>query len=43
MHSFAHEMLHDSPVAQRILKLWQEYEAGETPEAKFVKGTLMTV
>lgn len=39
MHNFVHEMLHNSPAAQRIECLWQEYEAGETPEAKFVKGT----
>ena len=38
MHNFVHEMLHNSPAAQRIHSLWQEYEAGETPEAKFVKG-----
>ncbi|KIK07905.1 hypothetical protein K443DRAFT_153637 [Laccaria amethystina LaAM-08-1] len=37
MHNFIHEMLHDSPAAQRIDALWREYEAGETPEAKFVK------
>ncbi|KAI0825774.1 HD domain-containing protein [Irpex lacteus] len=37
MHNFVHEMLHNSPAAQRIESLWQEYEAGETPEAKFVK------
>ena len=38
MHNFVHEMLHNSPAAQRIHALWQEYEAGETPEARFVKG-----
>ncbi|KAI0085731.1 HD domain-containing protein [Irpex rosettiformis] len=37
MHNIVHEMLHDSPVAQRIYNLWQEYEVGQTPEAKFVK------
>ena len=39
MQNFVHEMLHDNPAAQRIMNLWQEYEAGETLEAKFVKGT----
>lgn len=38
MHNFTHEMLHDSPAAQRILALWEEYEAGESAEARFVKG-----
>jgi len=37
MTSFVHEMLHNSPAAQRIEALWQEYEDGITPEAKFVK------
>ncbi|KAI0700121.1 HD domain-containing protein [Cerioporus squamosus] len=37
MHNFVHEMLHDSPAAQRIIALWNEYEAQETQEAKFVK------
>ncbi|TBU30614.1 HD domain-containing protein [Dichomitus squalens] len=37
MHNFVHEMLHDSPPAQRIMDLWNEYEAGESNEAKFVK------
>ncbi|EDR05722.1 uncharacterized protein LACBIDRAFT_302953 [Laccaria bicolor S238N-H82] len=37
MHNFIHEMLHDSPAAQRMDALWREYEAGEPPEAKFVK------
>ncbi|KAI0731131.1 HD domain-containing protein [Earliella scabrosa] len=37
MNNFVHEMLHDSPVAQRILALWNEYEAQESSEAKFVK------
>ncbi|KAJ2924732.1 hypothetical protein H1R20_g12369, partial [Candolleomyces eurysporus] len=38
MNNFVHTMLHNSPAAQRIEALWREYEAGETPEAKFVKG-----
>ncbi|KIY45008.1 HD domain-containing protein [Fistulina hepatica ATCC 64428] len=38
MHNFMHEMLHDNPVAKRIEALWKEYEDGNTPEAKFVKG-----
>ena len=38
MNNFVHEMLHYSPAAQRIEALWQEYEAGETAEARFVKG-----
>ncbi|KAF8874433.1 HD domain-containing protein [Infundibulicybe gibba] len=37
MHNFVHEMLHDSPAAQRIQSLWEEYEAGQTSEAQFVK------
>lgn len=37
MHNFVHEMLHNSPAAQRIEALWQEYEAQETDEARFVK------
>ncbi|KAE9384989.1 HD domain-containing protein [Gymnopus androsaceus JB14] len=37
MRVFVHEMLHNSPAAQRIEALWQEYEARETPEARFVK------
>ncbi|KAJ3851585.1 HD domain-containing protein [Lentinula lateritia] len=37
MHVFIHEMLHDSPAAQRIGALWKEYEDRETPEARFVK------
>ncbi|KAI0793865.1 HD domain-containing protein [Fomes fomentarius] len=37
MHNFVHEMLHDSPAAQRIMTLWNEYEAQETKEAHFVK------
>lgn len=38
MQNFVHEMLHDSHPAQRIMALWNEYEDGITPEAKFVKG-----
>ncbi|KAI8985771.1 HD domain-containing protein [Trametes punicea] len=37
MHNFVHEMLHNSPAAQRIETLWKEYEEGESKEAKFVK------
>ncbi|KAK0457892.1 HD domain-containing protein [Desarmillaria tabescens] len=37
MHNFIHEMLHNSPAAQRIEALWKEYEDGKTPEARFVK------
>ncbi|KAF9461078.1 HD domain-containing protein [Collybia nuda] len=37
MHNFVHDMLHSSPAALRIEALWQEYEAGQTAEAKFVK------
>ncbi|RPD64450.1 HD domain-containing protein [Lentinus tigrinus ALCF2SS1-7] len=37
MQNFVHEMLHDSPAAQRIMALWNEYEAQESQEAKFVK------
>ncbi|EIM88714.1 HD domain-containing protein [Stereum hirsutum FP-91666 SS1] len=37
MHNFVTEMLHNSPAAQRIEALWQEYEDQETDEAKFVK------
>ncbi|PBK65922.1 HD domain-containing protein [Armillaria solidipes] len=37
MHNFIHEMLHNSPAAQRIEVLWREYEDGKTPEARFVK------
>ncbi|KDQ19110.1 hypothetical protein BOTBODRAFT_484197 [Botryobasidium botryosum FD-172 SS1] len=37
MHNFVHQMLHDSPAAQRIISLWEEYEAGQTAEARFVK------
>jgi putative hydrolases of HD superfamily len=38
MENFVREMLHDSPPAQRIMALWEEYEAQETTEARFVKG-----
>lgn len=37
MHNFVHDMLHNSPAAQRIESLWREYEDGQSPEAKFVK------
>ncbi|KAI0369742.1 HD domain-containing protein [Pilatotrama ljubarskyi] len=37
MHNFVHEMLHNSPAAQRIEALWKEYEEGESREARFVK------
>jgi len=37
MHNFVHDMLHNSPAAQRIESLWLEYEEGQSPEAKFVK------
>ncbi|KIK62975.1 hypothetical protein GYMLUDRAFT_41277 [Collybiopsis luxurians FD-317 M1] len=37
MRIFIHEMLHNSPAAQRIEALWKEYECRETPEAQFVK------
>ncbi|KAL9713846.1 hypothetical protein Ac2012v2_003457 [Leucoagaricus gongylophorus] len=37
MHNFVHDMLHNSPAAQRIEALWHEYEEGKTPEARFVK------
>ncbi|TFK51989.1 HD domain-containing protein [Heliocybe sulcata] len=37
MHNFVHEMLHNSPAAQRIHALWQEYEEGLSEEARFVK------
>ncbi|KAH0836452.1 HD domain-containing protein [Lanmaoa asiatica] len=39
MHNFVHDMLHATPAALRMEALWKEYEEGETPEAKFVKGT----
>ncbi|KAJ3777142.1 HD domain-containing protein [Lentinula raphanica] len=38
IHTFVHDMLHNSPAAQRIEALWKEYEDRETPEARFVKG-----
>lgn len=37
MHNFVHDMLHGSPAALRIEALWQEYEEGQTPEARYVK------
>ncbi|CAL1715145.1 unnamed protein product [Somion occarium] len=37
MHNFIHDMLHDSPAAQRIEAFWREYEDGSSPEARFVK------
>jgi len=37
MSNFVHDMLHNSPAAQRIQSLWHEYEEGQSPEAKFVK------
>ncbi|KAJ3972607.1 HD domain-containing protein [Lentinula raphanica] len=37
IHTFVHDMLHNSPAAQRIEALWKEYEDRETPEARFVK------
>ncbi|KAL0955169.1 hypothetical protein HGRIS_004077 [Hohenbuehelia grisea] len=37
MHNFVHDMLHDSPAAKKIEALWEEYEHGQTPEARFVK------
>jgi len=37
MQNFVQDMLHASPAAQRIRSLWEEYEAGTSPEAKFVK------
>ncbi|KAI0060664.1 HD domain-containing protein [Artomyces pyxidatus] len=37
MHNFVHDMLHNSPAAQRIEALWQEYEDQATDEARFVK------
>jgi putative hydrolases of HD superfamily len=38
MQNFVHEMPHDSPVALKIMSLWQEYEKQSTAEARFVKG-----
>ncbi|OJA21199.1 hypothetical protein AZE42_01356 [Rhizopogon vesiculosus] len=37
MYNFMHDMLHGSPAALRIEAIWEEYEEGETNEAKFVK------
>ncbi|KAG0698249.1 HD domain-containing protein [Suillus ampliporus] len=37
MRNFVHDMLHGSPAALRIEALWNEYEEGETDEARFVK------
>ncbi|KAI0077751.1 HD domain-containing protein [Panus rudis PR-1116 ss-1] len=37
MHNFVHDMLHNSPAAQRIEALWKEYEEGNSAEARFVK------
>ncbi|KAF9482526.1 HD domain-containing protein [Pholiota conissans] len=41
MHNFVHDMLHDSPAAQKINALWlasiTEYEEGRSAEARFVK------
>jgi len=37
MRNFVHEMLHNSPAAQKIEGLWKEYEDGQTDEARFVK------
>ncbi|KAI0736413.1 HD domain-containing protein [Fomitopsis betulina] len=37
MRNFVHEMLHDSPAAQRIMSLFEEYEEQQTEEARFVK------
>ncbi|KAH9479859.1 5'-deoxynucleotidase HDDC2 [Psilocybe cubensis] len=37
MHNIVHDMLHNSPAAQKINALWMEYEDGKSPEAKFVK------
>ncbi|KAF5385801.1 hypothetical protein D9615_002190 [Tricholomella constricta] len=37
MHNFVHDMLHGTPAALRILSLYEEYEEGQTAEAKFVK------
>ncbi|KAL7412513.1 HD domain-containing protein [Mrakia frigida] len=37
MTSFLEEMLGGGEAAERIRELWNEYEAGQTPEAKFVK------
>ncbi|KAF8903425.1 HD domain-containing protein [Gymnopilus junonius] len=37
MYNFVNDMLHDTPAAQRIYALWEEYEEGQSAEAKFVK------
>ncbi|KAF8579910.1 HD domain-containing protein [Ramaria rubella] len=37
MHNFIHDMLHNTPAAQRIEALWKEYEEQKTEEARFVK------
>ncbi|TFY66295.1 hypothetical protein EVG20_g4800 [Dentipellis fragilis] len=37
MHNFVHDMLHNSPAAQRIEALWKEYEDQSSDEARFVK------
>ncbi|KAJ3509168.1 hypothetical protein NLJ89_g5364 [Agrocybe chaxingu] len=37
MHNFVHDMLHNTPTAQKIDSLWREYEDGQSPEARFVK------
>ena len=37
MESFLEEMLGGGEAADRVRDLWNEYEAGQTPEAKFVK------
>jgi len=37
MKSMIEGMLHGSPAARRMEELWNEYETGETAEARFVK------
>jgi len=37
IRAMVEDMLHGTPAAQRIEVLWNEYEAGETAEARFVK------
>jgi len=37
MRDMVEGMLHGSPAARRIEGLWNEYESGETAEARFVK------
>ncbi|KAF8308313.1 hypothetical protein DL93DRAFT_2220135 [Clavulina sp. PMI_390] len=37
MQTIVHDMLHDSPAAVKMFQLWTEYEAQESPEARFVK------